>query len=332
MRVLVTGGGGFLGSAVARRLQFRGHSVTSFSRRRYPELEAEGIACAVGDLADARAVAEACSGRDAVVHVAAKVGLGGAYADFQRSNVVGTANVIRACQDLRVPRLVFTSSPSVVFDGQDVEGVDERAPYPRRFDSCYSQTKAVAEEMVLSADSPSLATVAIRPHLVWGPGHNHIVSRIVAQGRAGQLRRIIGHNKRVDATYIDDAAAAHLLALEKLAPGSPIAGKAYFISAGDPRPIWEIVDGILKAAGLPPVSKCVPRPAAQAAAWAMESFYRLARRSDEPRLTRFLVNQLCTAHWFDISAARRDLGYKPAVALEDGLERLRVWLSAGGKL
>jgi nucleoside-diphosphate-sugar epimerase len=328
MRALVTGGGGFLGGKLARKLRERGDEVRVFGRREYPELEAIGIDCAVGDLADAEAVSAACEDRDVVFHAGAKVGLWGPYEDFFATNVTGTRNVLRACQVQGVSRLVFTGSPSVVFDGRDVEGWNESAPYPQRFDSHYSRTKALAEEMVLAADHDRLSTVSLRPHLIWGPGDRHLLPRIVARARAGRLYRIGDANKPVDATFIDDAVEAHILAAVQLSPISDIAGKAYFLSADDPRPIWEIVDRMLAAAGLPPTKKSVPLGAAMAAAGACEASWRFLGLSSEPPLTRFLVSQLTTAHWFDVSAAKNDLGWAPRVGLDEGMERLAQWIRA----
>ena len=328
MKALVTGGGGFIGRAVIKRLLEAGWKVRSLARGRYLDLLEMGVEARQGDVSDFPAVASAAAGCDAVFHVAGKVGLWGTYPEFRKANVLGTENVVRACRERGVKRLVFTGSPSVVFDGTDIEGVDERAPYPKRFDSLYSRTKAEAERIVLAADSPELSTVSLRPHLVWGPGENHIVSRILAQGRAGVLKRIGDFDKTVDTTYIDDAAEAHLLAAEALSAGKA-RGKAYFISSGDPRPLWSIVNGMLAAAGLPPVEARVPYRVATGAAWLSEGFYRALGIKEEPRLTRFLVHQLTTAHWFDISAARRDLGYAPKVTIEEGLARLSAWLKAG---
>ena len=328
MRVLVTGGAGFVGGAVAQRLRLKGHRVRILSRRSLPGPAAPDMDVCLGDLSDFDAVRAACRDVEAVVHCAAMVGLGGRYDDFYRVNVTGTGHVIKACQELAIPRLVFTSSPSVVGDGQDAEGWDETAPYPKTFDSCYSRTKAIAEELVLASNTSGLATVALRPHLVWGPGEDKLVARIIAQARAGELRRIGAFNKKVDTTYIDDAAEAHCLALEKLAPGSSVAGQVYFISQDDPRPVWDIVNGILRAAALPPVTKSVNPWAAMAAAWACETCHAAAGRAEEPKLTRFLLRQLTTAHWFDISAARRDLGYRPQVTIEAGMQRLRAWFEA----
>ncbi len=326
MKALVTGGGGFIGGAVLKGLLKRGAEVRSFSRSRYPSLEALGVDALQGDLADASAVMGAIEGCDVVFHVGAKAGLWGPSAEYYRANVEGTKNVLSACRRHGVERLIFTSSPSVVFDGKDAEGIDESVPYPDRFDSDYSRTKALAEEMVLTASDASLKTVALRPHLVWGPGDNHIVPRIVARGRAGLLRRIGSHDKLVDTTYIDDAAEAHILAAENM---DRAAGKAYFISQGDPRPLWEIINGILESAGIAPAHKSIPKNLALALAGAAEGIYSLLRIRSEPRLTRFLVRQLSTAHWFDISAAKRDLGYSPEVGIDEGMRRLKKWFEAG---
>jgi nucleoside-diphosphate-sugar epimerase len=325
VKALVTGGGGFLGGAIVRRLAETGaQNVRSLSRGRYPDLLKLGVECVEGDLADTAAVAKACAGCDTVFHVAGKVGLWGRYEDYLRANVEGTRNIIKACRQQGVRRLVFTGSPSVVFDGGDVDGWDESAPYPRKFDSYYSQTKATAEDMVLSANGPDLLTVSLRPHLVWGPGDRHIAPRMIAKARAGQLRRIGSFNKKVDITYIDDAVEAHLLAARRLEESSAVAGHAFFLSQGDPRPIWDIVNAILATAAVPPVTQSVPLRTARIAASAYEGLYRFFGIQDEPRLTRFLVTQLTTAHWFDIGAARRDLGYRPRVSFEEGLLRLKA--------
>ncbi len=328
MRALVTGGGGFLGSALARRLRERGDEVRVFGRGSYPELEAVGIDCVRGDLGDASAVGAACEDRDVVFHAAAKVGLWGRYRDYFAANVTGTKNVLRACAEHGVRKLVFTGSPSVVFDGTDVEGWNESAPYPRTFDSHYSRTKAESEAMVLASNHDKLATVSLRPHLVWGPGDRHLLPRMVAKARSGRLFRIGAHSKRVDTIYIDDAVEAHILAAVQLSPLSELAGNAYFLSAGDPRPVWEIVDRMLAAAGLPPVRRSVPVGLALAAARICEASWGLLGLAGEPPLTGFLVRQLTTAHWFDIAAARRDLAWSPRVGIEEGMERLAQWIRA----
>jgi nucleoside-diphosphate-sugar epimerase len=322
MNALVTGGGGFLGSAIVRRLVARGDRVRSLARGHYPALDALEVEQQRGDLSDAGAVHAAAKGCDIVFHVAARVGLVGRYQEYYSANVGGTENVLSACREHSIGRLVFTSSPSVVFDGHDMEGVDESAPYPRHYEAPYPRTKALAEQMVLRANGPGMATVALRPHLIWGPGDNQLVPRLIARARAGRLRRIGRESKLVDSVYIDNAADAHILAADLLRPGSAIAGKAYFITNGEPMPVWDLVNRFLAAGGVAPVTKRVPFALAYTAGWLMEYVYALVNPRGEPPLTRFLVRELATAHWYDIGAARRDLGYEPRVSIEEGLRRL----------
>lgn len=324
MKALVTGGGGFLGRAICEMLRARGDTVRSLARGDYPELATLGIECIRGDVTDANAVTAACKGCDRVFHVAAKAGIWGSYEEYHRPNVIGTQNVLAACQSQGVSRLVYTSSPSVVFDGNDMENVGESVSYPRHYDAHYPKTKAIAEQLVLAAAGPNLRTVAIRPHLIWGPRDNHLVPRILARARS--LRRIGSANKLVDSTYIDNAALAHVLAADHLAENLAISGRAYFISNGEPRPIWDLVNSILAAGDLPPVTRSAPHGMATVAATINESLWRFLGRSTEPRLTRFLVKELTTAHWFNLTAARRDLGYGPTVSIDEGIKRLRHWL------
>jgi 2-alkyl-3-oxoalkanoate reductase len=330
MRALVTGGGGFLGLAVVRRLRERGDEVRSFSRSRYPVLEALGVEQFQGDLADAEAVERAAAGCDVVLHVAAKAGVWGPYQEFFRANVEGTRNVLAACRRQGVRRLVHTSTPSVVFAGRDLEGVDESVPYADHFHAAYPETKRIAEEEVLKQNGESLATVALRPHLIWGPGDPHLVPRLLARARAGRLRVVGPGTNRVDSVFVENAADAHVLAADRLAPGSPLAGRAYFVSNGEPMVLWDFINSILATAGLPPVKKRVPAGLAYAAGWLFETLHRALRLSGEPRMTRFVARELATAHWFDLTAARRDLGYQPRVSTEEGLKRLADWFRETG--
>ena len=322
MNALVTGGGGFLGLAIVRALRARGDAVRSLSRQEHPALRELGAEHVRGDVADAASVSAAVRGCDFVFHVAAKAGIWGTYAEYHRANVTGTENIIAACRAHGIRQLVHTSSPSVVFNGQDMEGVDESVPYPTHFEAHYPHTKALAEQRVLAANSPTLATVALRPHLIWGPGDNHLLPRLIARAKAGQLRRIGTQPKLVDTVFIENAADAHLLAADALAPGAACAGNAYFISNGEPIELWEIVNRMLAAAGLPPVTRSMPVPVAMALAWAFETAARVTGSEREPRLTRFVVREMSTAHWFDMSAAKRDFGYAPRVSTEEGLRRL----------
>ncbi len=326
MKALVTGGGGFLGGVIVRMLRERGDQVRSFSRGAYPELEKLGVEQAQGDLTDSAALLKAAAGCDIIFHVAAKAGIWGGYDEFYQANVIGTENVLAACRAHGIGKLVYTSSPSVVFDGSDVEGGDESLPYPAHFEAHYPETKALAEQVVLAANGPELATVSLRPHLIWGPGDNHLVPRIIAKGKSGRLRRIGNRPCLVDTVYVDNAARAHLLAADRLTPDSPLAGKAYFISNNEPVPLWEIVNRILGAAGVAPVSGTISPQLAYTLGIVCETAWKLFNLSGEPPMTRFVAKELGTAHWFDISAARRDLGYEPEVSLDEGLRRLKEWL------
>lgn len=328
-RVLVTGGGGFLGGAIVRRLLQRGDRVTSFSRSFYPELEAAGVRQVCGDLADSGAVGRACRSMDLVFHVAARTGVWGPYDAYFKTNVTGTENILSACRKNNIPRLVYTSSPSVIFNGRDMEGVDEDATYPDHYPAHYPATKALAEQAVKRASGPDLKTIILRPHLIWGPRDNALVPRIIA--RARRLVRVGNGNNRVDTVYIDNAADAHILAAERLRENPLLSGKVYFISQDDPIPLWDMVDAILNAGGLPPVRRSVSKRTAWLMGLLLESIYKTLHVSVEPQMTRFVAEELATSHWFDISAAKRDLGYKPAVTTTEGLQRLAAWLHESSK-
>jgi nucleoside-diphosphate-sugar epimerase len=325
MKALVTGGGGFLGKAIVIRLVDRGWQVRTFNRGAYPELSAIGAEEVRGDLADRDAVDRAVAGCDVVFHVAAKAAMWGAYRDFVNTNVTGTNNVVSACRRSGVPELVYTSTPSVVHGGGDIEGGNESLPYATHYRAHYPKTKAEAERAVLAANSPDLATIALRPHLIWGPGDPHLVPQIVARARAGSLRFVGDGSNLVDSVVVDNAADAHLLACDRLAPGARCAGKAYFISNGEPLPISELVNRILAAAGVPPVRRTVPVWLAYGVGAAMEAAYGLLRLPGEPKMTRMIARHLATAHWYDLTAARSDLGYEPTVSIEQGLARLAEW-------
>ncbi len=326
-QVLVTGGGGFLGMAIVRQLLQRSIRVRSCSRGDYPALQAMGVPHYRVDLSqDQAALLRAAEGCDTVFHVAAKAGVWGPIEEYRRANVQATAQVIACCRELGIARLVHTSSPSVVFDGRDMEGVDESLPYPRHYEAAYPQTKAEAERMVLAANDRKLATTALRPHLIWGPGDRHLLPRILQRARQGRLRRIGKRRCLVDTVYVDNAAEAHLLAADRLRPGAPPAGRAYFIANDEPIDLWEMIDRMLEAADLPPVRSSLPTPLAMGTAALLEGIHRLLRLEREPMLTRFVVREMSTAHWFDLRAAERDLGYRPRISLDEGLRRLRQWL------
>ncbi len=322
MKALVTGGNGFLGGAIARQLLERGTQVRSFARGDSPEVRALGGEVLRGDLADPDAVRRAVEGVDVVFHVAAKAGVWGSDEEYERANVTGTQHVLDACRATGVTKLVHTSSPSVVFGGEDLRGVDERVPFPSRYRAAYPRTKAQAERLVRAANGPELATVALRPHLIWGPGDPHIVPRLVERARRGKLRMVGDGKALVDTVYVDNAAEAHLLAADRLAPGSPVAGKVYFISNDEPMPMGEIIHKILRAAGVDRDVPSIPLPLAKAVGWILETSYRMLRLPGEPLMTVFLAEQLAHAHYFDLHAARQELGYAPRVSIDEGMQRL----------
>jgi 2-alkyl-3-oxoalkanoate reductase len=324
LRAVVTGGGGFLGSTIVSMLLAEGCAVRSFSRNEYPELEAQGVVCHRGDLADRQAVADAFQDTDVVFHVAAKAGIWGDDSEYYAANVTGTRNVIEACLRNGVTKLVYTSTPSVAFGRHDVRNANEQDPLPEKYLAPYLTTKAAAERLVLQANCGTLATVSLRPHLIWGPGDTHLFPRIAARRVANRLMLIGSGDNLVDTTFIDNAARAHLAAEKQLHPGSPVAGRAYFISQGDPRPVRYLINALLEAAGLPPVKKSIPVPVAYVLACFLEAGYNLLQIANEPPLTRLAVLEMGRDHYFDISAARRDFGYHPVISMEEGLERMRA--------
>ncbi len=322
MKALVTGGGGFLGGAIVRLLRQRGDSVRSLTRSNYPWLDELGVEQCLGDLTDTAAVEQAVAGCDIVFHVAAKAGVWGRKRDYFDTNVTGTENVIAACRKFGVRKLVYTSTPSVVHSNSDIENANESLPYPRHFDAYYPESKAIAEKAVIAANGPNLATVSLRPHLIFGPGDPHLIPRILQRAREGKLRRIGSRSVKVDVTYIDNAADAHINAANRLDVGSICAGKVYFISNGEPVDLWAFINLVLAEAGVPPVSRTISAWKARFAGRMLEWVHGLFRLTSEPAMTRFVAVQLSTSHWYDISAARRDLDYTPRVSVEEGLRRL----------
>lgn len=323
VNALVTGAGGFLGLYIVEKLVGRGDRARAFCRRRHDELDALDVETLCGDLRDREATMAACRGMDAVFHVGGVVGMGGPWKRYYEINTRGTYHVVEGCRAHGVGRLVFTSSPSVTFDGTDQEGVDESVPYARRFLAPYPRSKALAERHVLEANgSGGLSTCALRPHLIWGVRDPHLVPRLLAQARSGRLRRVGDGTNRIDIVYVENAADAHLQAGDVLQPGSPVAGKAYFLSQGEPVNCWDWINQILAQADLPPVGESLSFRAAWMLGAVFEALYALLRLRDDPPMTRFLAAQLSMSHYFDISRARRDFEYRPSVSTEEGMRRL----------
>ncbi|NOX35806.1 MAG: NAD-dependent epimerase/dehydratase family protein [Deltaproteobacteria bacterium] len=326
--VLVTGGGGFLGKAIVKKLIKKKISITSFSRSFYPDLESMGVMQVQGDLTDKKAVAKAFKNTDAVFHVAAKPGIWGPFEEFFRANVLATQNVISACLENKIKQLIYTSSPSVIFDEFDMENIDETAPYPGRYLAPYPETKAMAEKLVKHASKKGLNSIIIRPHLIWGPGDNHLVPGIIK--RAKKLKRVGRKDDLVDTIYVDNAADAHILAFQKLLEDPSLSGNIYFVSQDEPVSKWQMANAFLDAAGLPPVQGHVSARTAYIAGSIFEFVYKVFNIKKEPPMTRFAAKELATSHWFDISRAKKDLGYYPKVSTKEGLQKLKEWFSKTG--
>ena len=334
--VLVTGGTGFLGGRLVARLVAAGRSVRVFGRTPAPDLEQRGVRFIRGSVDDAEAVRTACAEVDTVFHVAAKVGVWGRYEDFYRTNVLGTRAILDGCRVHGVRRLVYTSTPSVVYNGRDLANADESLPLTTDCPSAYPLTKALAEREVLAANSPTFATMALRPHLIWGVGDPHLVPRVLERARAGRLRVVGSGCNRVDMVHVENAVDAHLLAERALLGGvapsqrsdgrgvqsPPASGRAYFITNGEPVVLWEWINALLAGVGEKPISKRISLPAASVIGAACEVAWRVLPLRGEPPMTRFVAAELAKDHWFNLSAARRDLGYEPQISMAQGTAEL----------
>ncbi|MDO8543127.1 MAG: NAD-dependent epimerase/dehydratase family protein [Opitutaceae bacterium] len=362
---LVTGGTGFLGRRLVEHLLADGRLVTVLARSPAPDLERRGVRFVRGSVDDHEAVAQACTGVKTVFHVAAKVGVWGAYADYFRINVLGTRALLDACRKHGVRRFVHTSTPSVVYNGRDLAGADESLPLTTHCPSAYPLTKAIAEREVLAANGDELRTIALRPHLIWGVGDPHLVPRLLARARTGRLRIVGDGRNRVDLVHVANAVDAHLLAEQALAichliddkltlvAGTSSAaidaasgqgchliddkrggrrradGRAFFITNGEPVMLWEWINDLLCSLGEPPITKRISLRAATAVGAVCELAWRVVPIGGEPPMTRFVAAELAKDHWFDITAARRDLGYAPRIAMAAGMQELLAALRLG---
>ena len=320
--VLITGAGGFLGSEIAKQGLARGYQVRGLARGHYPNLEALGVKMFRGDLAETKVLFEAARDCEAIFHVAAKAGAWGPTIEYERSNILGTENVIRACHVNQIHKLIYTSSPSVVHGGGDIEGADESLDYPRHFIADYPRTKAIAEQRVIEAQSDLLNVVSLRPHLIWGPGDRHLIPRLLDRAKKGRLR-YLAPEKLVDSVYIEDAARAHWNAFDQLRTGAACAGQCYFITQDEPWPIAKLIEGILEAHGIEYPRKLISPKLAYGVGYLMEIIYDLFKIKQEPVMTRFIAEQLSTAHWFNIDRAKRDLKYQPSRNITEALEELK---------
>lgn len=323
MRVLVTGGGGFLGLYITEQLVARGDQVRVLCRGHYPQLEQLQVETVRGDVRDAAIVKGACVGIDAVIHTAAVPGIWGPWKHYHDINTVGTQNVLDGCQAAGVRKLIYTSSPSVIYDGLDHYHINETHPYPAHYLCHYPHSKAIAERAVLAANGQrGLSTAALRPHLIWGPRDNHLIPRLIQRARSGRLRRVGDGTNLISMSYVENAANAHLQALDRLEEGSRVAGQAYFINEPEPVNLWNWVDEILALAGEPPVTKRISASSAYAIGAACEALYATLRLQSEPPMTRFLALQLSGTHYYSVAKAQRDFGYQCHISVAEGMRRM----------
>ena len=330
MKVIVTGGSGFIGGRVVRRLLENGHEVHVLGRT--TPKEESGSAFHQVDLARETIPEVICKGADAVFHIAAKAGIWGSASSYHAANVLATRQVLEVCRTHCIDILIHTSSPSVVFSGEPFRGADESLPYGSNWLCHYARTKAEAEREVLGANGKNgLRTLALRPHLVWGPGDPHLLPKAIARHMAGKLRIVGSGENRMDLTHIDNVAHAHILALDALASGRHSGGQAYFISQNDPVALWKWLNHLFSHLDLPPLSKKISFRSAYSLGFMLELTWKVLRLTGEPPMTRFVAVQLAKDHWFSIDAARRDLGYEPIVSMEDGLRDTVDWLKTSVK-
>lgn len=325
-KVLITGGGGFVGQAIVKQLLQQSVSCVVLGRSNYPQLEKDGVLCLRGDLRDKEFVRSAMQGVGTVFHVAALAGIWGKWNDYYSINVQGTENVLGGCLESGVANLVYTSTPSVVFNEQDIEGADESLPYANRYLCHYAKSKMMAEKMVLQVDQKKIRTCAIRPHLIWGPGDPHLIPRLLERGKAGDLKMVGAGNNRVDISFIDNVAHAHLLAAKALEKAETCCGKSYFISQGEPVNLWQWINDLFVQLNIKPVTKSVSLPFAYRIGAFLEFVYTVLQSGNEPPMTRFLAEQLGRSHFFSIEAARRDMGYEPIVSTDEGMKKLIKWI------
>lgn len=326
-RVVVLGGSGFVGRALVRHLVGEGFETTVVARKAFPEAEALGVRFFSGDIGDADFLKNSLAGFDTVIHLASKTGIWGDKDEYYKTNVVGTRNVLDACLANNIHALVYASTPGVVYQKDDLCGVNERTPYARNFLCDYARSKAMAEKMVLEANSDALKTIALRPHLVWGPGDINHLPRLLGQARCRKLKRVGDGHNLVDVTFIDNAVDAFVLAAKNLHGSGSGAGKPYFISQGEPVNLWNWLNKFFRRLDIPIVEQSISFHKAYLVGMLMEKVFPLFRINREPCMTRFLAVQLAKSHWFSIENANRDLGYFPKISTAEGINTILQWVN-----
>ncbi len=325
-KVLVTGAGGFLGLAITKKLIAQKIYVRSLNRNSYTSLKELGVEEIIGDLQNYNDVKKAVKGMEAVFHVASKTGIWGSYDSYANINIKGTQNIINACKEYGIKNLIYTSTPSVIFNQKDIYNGNETLPYPNKFLCHYASTKAKAEQLIINANSNTLHTIALRPHLIWGPEDTNLIPRLVAKGKAKQLKKVGNGQNLVDIIYVDNAADAHILAWQNLQTSLSGAGKAYFISQGEPVNLWDWIDNLFKQSDIPSIKSKIGFKTAYIVGALIEWIYKLFNKQKEPPMSRFIALQLSKSHFFDITMAKQDLGYNVTISTEEGLKRTVKWI------
>lgn len=324
MKILVTGAGGFIGKYVVKILLKEGHNLYAFSRSKYDELENLGVTCITGDISNENEVLNASTGMDAIFHIASKVGMWGTWDSFYNTNVIGTKNVIAACEKNNIQRLIYTSTPSVVFGNEDICNETEEISYPDKYLNYYAHTKSIAEKLVLEANnSQSLCTVALRPHLVFGPEDKNLIPRLVDSARKGRLKIVGDGNNLVDVLYVENAAQAHVNAFKELSPKAKCCGKAYFLGQNEPVKLWSFINKILELKGVNPITKKIPTKVVYFVGYLVELFLKTFRIFDvHPIMTRFVALQLSKSHYFNHEAAKAEINFDPIISTNEALKKI----------
>jgi nucleoside-diphosphate-sugar epimerase len=324
MKLLVTGGAGFLGSAICKMLLAKGYEVYSFSRKKYVDLEEMGVKTIQGDLRDQEQVNAAFKGMDAIFHVGAYADVWGKKNDFYDINYQGTLNVLAACETHQIKYLIYTSTPSVVFGEDDILGEDESLAYPQKYYTYYAHSKSLAETAVLNAKNDSFYTLALRPHLIWGPGDPHLFPRLLAKARAGKLRQVGDGENLVDIIYVDNAANAHVMAFEKLLVETTLSGNVYFIGQSEPVKLWEFINQVLNIYGLEAIEATVSFKLAYFLGTICEFIFNiLGIYKPIPPMTRFVALQLAKSHYFSHAKFLKEIGEFELVSTAAGLLALK---------
>ncbi|PIK15452.1 NAD-dependent epimerase/dehydratase family protein [Halobacteriovorax sp. JY17] len=324
MNILVTGAGGFLGFYIARDLKELGHRVYNFSRSHHRDLDQLEITTRIGNLNNPKSIENALEDIDAVFHVAGKVAMWGKWDDFYQTNTIGTKNLVEACKKKGIKKLIYTSTPSVVFGEGDLLGQDETLNYPKKYLSLYAKSKMLAEKYVLDQNSESFLTCSLRPHLIFGPRDKNIIPRLIEASKKNKLKIVGDGENLVDIIYVENAAKAHIQAFEKLTVNSKVAGSSYFIAQERPVKLWDFINQILQINGQSPITKKIPTNTAYRIGAIIEFFLKLFRVWNiHPPMTRFVALQLGKSHYFSHKKAQADFNYSPSISIEEAIEKIR---------